>query len=436
MVRNDEHGVGSVEYQRIRHWPQDSIYTVLSRFALVNGFTNTMIEELFIGGGWRDYARTNLGGLETQAFVDSRAALKWLADSRETLESMFLRLLPLDRGSPISPFLRYCRICMGTQRHFVFFQREHHVQCPFHGVPLVDRCRACGMQAAYTWRARLFTHPFCCPGCAAPLGVADERVFYDVLTPRREALLQRYSRTSRENAFIGSSIQGSCPGFILTLPEVTRNGWHDLNNIPLRELRSEQVNWILADGFIQLRTMSRSFQRTEALRIDDREMLACLKSVLRHLKKTWAIRRLVHRVSESDFLTSEQAAFAPLVAYLNFSRYWERKIKLDEMEEGITCIQKAKADWFSAWMESPEVMHWPPTERAWYIRHRFLEHVMDSLTRCIEASTWSADVSEQAMNQFIEGLNRPLWPLEYVDEEGRTNYRIIRYRRFLEVFLT
>lgn len=435
MIRSDERDPASIEYQHVPHWPQDSIYTVLSRFTLVNGFTNAMVEELFTGRGWRQHSRTNIGGLETQAFVDSRAALAWLADSQESLDTMFLRSLPVDRGGPISPFLRYCSICMGSQRHLVFFQREQHGQCPFHGLPLVDRCRACGMQAAYTWKARLFVHPFCCPRCAAPLGVAEGRVFYDVLTPRREALLSRYSRISSGSVSIAPNVQGSCPGFILTLPKVTRDGWHDLNNMPLRELRSEQVNWILTDGFVQLRTKSNGLQKTELQYIEEMELLACLKSVLRHIKKTWAIRRLARKVSSSECSSSEQPVCTLWAVYCTFCRYWESKINPDEMEDGMTFLQNAKADGAFSCMDAPEVKHWPPTERAWYLRHRFLEHVLDSLARCIETSAWSADVSENIVDQYIRDAARPLWPLEYIDEQGKTSYRIIRHRRYLDTSL-
>lgn len=433
MPTDDKH---SVEYLRVPYWPQDSIYTVLSRFALVNVCTNSIVEELFTGRGWRPDVKAIRGGLEIQSYVDNKAALAWLANSRESLNAMFLCSFPQGLGGPYSPYLRYCRICMGSQRHFVFFQRERQGQCPFHGFPLQDHCRACGMQISYTWGALLFVHPFSCPRCAAPLGIADGRVFYDVLTSRREALLRHYSRIGSESTYDGSSSEGSCPGFILTLSKSSWNGWHGLDHIPLRELRIEQVNWLLADGYVQLRTMNRGRKRTESQQIERRELLPCLKSLTRHLKKTWGIRRLAQRTSQGPCSTTEQTSAAQLVAYRNFCRFSASIIQLEKAEEAHASPLKGEGDWFFSKMGVAEVMHWPPSERVWYMRHRFMEYILDSLARCIESSMWSEDVSENFVNQFIEGAAKPLWPLEYIDEKGKTSYRIIRHRRFLDGSLT
>lgn len=422
-------------YLQVPHWPQDSIYTVLCRFALVNGLSDPVIQQLFKTKRRLSRAVDFAVGLETMTVMDVNAALALLTISHKSLEAMFLRAVPIGQSNVISPYLRYCAICMGAQRHFVFFQREQLRLCPFHGVVLRSRCQACGLHLDYAWGAQLFAHPFCCPGCATPLvGTQVKRSFYDLLTPHRESLLEHYSIHGNPAMTRARIELSSCPGYLLTHPQRALAGWHGLEKLPLQERRRSDMNWVLADGYVQIRTrLCARQERHWSGEPQDRDLIACLKAILRHLRKVWRIRG-----SMSFALGGLRCAASVRSStnwrwrvYQEFCGYCARASLLLQPDEAAAQPQAARC-WPTELLEALGIVDWPRPARAWFILHRFAEHALDSLSRCAETATWPSDVDEDFVVEYVRNVARPLWPVEFISEEGCTGYRLLRHRRFLE----
>ncbi|MQA37053.1 TniQ family protein [Rugamonas aquatica] len=83
---------------------------------------------------------------------------------------------PLEFGIPevdrcwISSRFRYCPLCLEAGYHSVLFQILPLTCCPFHRVPLSDRCHCCDANTPDIRDARIFIKPYCCDRCKNPLG--------------------------------------------------------------------------------------------------------------------------------------------------------------------------------------------------------------------------------------------------------------------------
>lgn len=412
----------------IKCWPHESIYTVLSRFAQVTGVPGNAIERGFKSTRRRITQRSGIAGLETLAVLNLSAAVKRLGVSWKVIESMFLRVAPFDQCDVCSPYLRFCTICMGARRHFVFFQREQMHRCPFHHTVLLNRCPACGHHAEYTWGAGLFLLPFCCPACKVPLAGAQMRQsFFDLLTPHREALFQRYGRipTSTEGSHAANL---GCPGFLLTHPKMACLDSFNQGQPPLLERRVSEVNWSLENGFVQARTLlGHNGKLQEASEVGIRELIQCLKSILRHVRKAWRLRLLTWCPSRA----SEEKRGV----YQLFCESWGISQDSIRPERAAARLETAVGTWLACHNDAGDTRHWPRSARAWFTTHSFSSHVLDSLSRCAETSAWSSDVDRGFILAYVAGTHRPIWPLELIHEHDRRSYRLLRQQRFLSQLL-
>lgn len=414
----------------VKCWPHESFYTVLSRLALAIGVPGDTIERAFKSKHRRNPRQGRIVGLETLSLVNLRFATERLGVSWKVLESMFLRAAPIDQGDGFAPYLRFCPVCMGARRHFVFFQREQLLRCPFHRAVLLSRCSACGHHAEYTWGAGLFLQPFCCPACKVPwAGARMRQSFFDLLTPNRQSVLQQYAhkQAKTESSFARNI---DCPGFLLTHPKGT---WHDYlwqEQPPLLERRASEVNWSLENGFVQVRTLlGRKGERQEVGEYEVRELVQCLKSILRHVRKSWQLR-----MRFDDLVVPRQSAEKKRI-YQLFYESLVISVDAHTPAQAPDRLERVVIAWLVRHAEAEDARGWPRSARAWYTAHSFASHVLDRLSLCGETATWSSDVEHAIILKYVMAKDRPIWPLELIYENDRRSYRLLRQQRFLSQLL-
>lgn len=415
-------------------WPHESIYTVLSRFAVARGVSGDTIERWFKSTRLRVTCRTGVIGLETLAVLNLGAAIERLGVSWNALEGMFLRTAPTDHGDGLSPYLRFCTICMGARRHFVFFQRERLQRCPFHRTVLLSRCPACGHNADYTWGAELFLQPFCCPACRMPLaGAGVRQSFHDLLTSHREALFTKcaYPQTPMDGSFVSNP---GCPGFLLTHPRAGGEDCFSQLQSSLLERRVNEANWSLENGFVQVRTpLGQQGELRWPSEVGGRDLVQCLKSILRHVRQCW---RLHSACCESvAFVCPSKVDEDKRRAYQFFCESWGISQDVQEPMRTADRLEVAVCAWLVRHNQSHGAQNWPRPARAWFTTHCFALHVLDSLSRCMESAAWSPDVARALIQKYVSAEDRPIWPLELIYENDRRSYRLLRQQRFLSQLL-
>lgn len=73
----------------------------------------------------------------------------------------------------ISRSFRYCPLCLEAGYHSALYQILSLMQCPFHQVPLSDRCHSCkAITPDLDDSRKLFSRPYCCAECDSPISGA------------------------------------------------------------------------------------------------------------------------------------------------------------------------------------------------------------------------------------------------------------------------
>lgn len=91
----------------------------------------------------------------------------------------------------LSKTLRYCPRCLQLGFHSMFYQHRAVRDCPYHGIPLMDRCMYCERPWAPLIK-QIVEEPFCCPKCRwlhlktvlPPGGVEELRAASAAIAPR------------------------------------------------------------------------------------------------------------------------------------------------------------------------------------------------------------------------------------------------------------
>ncbi len=152
-----------------RKWldPQESIVSILWKFARMNGLPGHVVAEQLTKMPIDPYE-----GIEaSRAAVDIQRLHQML---RVPLKLLRVALIPASLHRITSPRFRYCPKCLRRGYHSVVHQLDTVLQCPLHGNWLEAECHRCGHSTPYRLNASLLDAPYRCGNC---------RQFYAIYGP-------------------------------------------------------------------------------------------------------------------------------------------------------------------------------------------------------------------------------------------------------------
>ncbi len=148
----------------------DSVFALLSKFALLNGLTARELATLVVST--RCQGRTRLLdeldlALRDSAVIDRNKLVRLFHTNAQVISRGFvLDTFPV-RPSECAKVLRYCPDCLTFGWHFSLFQLTFVHRCPIHQLVLRDFCAACKTRVPYRLAASAFDNPFICSHCQA-----------------------------------------------------------------------------------------------------------------------------------------------------------------------------------------------------------------------------------------------------------------------------
>ena len=152
------------------HWQTgyDSAFSLLSKFALLNGLSAGQVGMLFISAtcGRKSALVRQLNlDLRDPTVFDLPAIAELCETTAETVASGFV--LGRFAASPIesTDVLRYCVECLSRGFHSPLYQLKFIPQCPIHHLPLRQSCQYCGGIIPYRLTTAALKVPFACIHC-------------------------------------------------------------------------------------------------------------------------------------------------------------------------------------------------------------------------------------------------------------------------------
>jgi predicted RNA-binding Zn-ribbon protein involved in translation (DUF1610 family) len=140
--------------------PDESIASILWRFARANGITGQEITSLAL--------RKKIDPYEGAAFSYEEIHLPRLGKLLNLpLNTLRTGLGPRCNRTRMSANLRWCRSCMLQSYHSVVHQFECIQRCPIHRRVMETVCPTCGLASAYRLQARLLEASYRCGMCGA-----------------------------------------------------------------------------------------------------------------------------------------------------------------------------------------------------------------------------------------------------------------------------
>ena len=146
----------------------DSIYSLLSKFALLNGLTAREMANLFVSPecGRKSILVQQLNiDLRDQAVFDVSKIASLCHTSEDVVRDGFVLARYVSSLVETCEDFRYCADCLQCGFHSPLFQLAFVPRCPIHGGLLKQPCEQCGGRIPYRLAAGLFRHPFGCPHC-------------------------------------------------------------------------------------------------------------------------------------------------------------------------------------------------------------------------------------------------------------------------------
>ncbi|WEN42512.1 hypothetical protein CKCBHOJB_02107 [Thauera sp. GDN1] len=156
----------------------DSIYGMLSKFAVLNAIGVKELVDLFI--------RNDLGvkkATQMDPYIDLRVvgpfdvrriAQEFRSSEKAVLGGFVLERFPNAQAKALTD-LKWCERCMCHGLHIPFHQLDYIGACPVHGVSLTRGCPKCKSQIPYRLSRDVFRSPFACPKCGYELAGAIKR---------------------------------------------------------------------------------------------------------------------------------------------------------------------------------------------------------------------------------------------------------------------
>lgn len=423
----------------------ESIYAVLSRFALANTLSKRQLVDLFTPRVVTHYSgRRGLGDLRS---INPEQVMRRLRVSESQLNEMFFSWHPVLQAAVSCLYFRYCSICASVHRHYTVFQAETLSRCPFHSLPLRTNCAYCGESVRYSWSSTLLSFPFRCARCREPLGVKHGRkVFFDLYTAERAHRLawvngQRTAVQSKEaDVCANGTAEKVCPGYLVC---GARNGdfdqWCVMANLPLCGRNWADKDWSSFAGYIQVRGARVRAQRKRIpgdASIASPEisgyLMQCLKSILRNLRKCWKIERQPFgNVGSVDPKNSLQRYREE--AYSLLLRHWCGKTSQPNWHGdrvGNSVSLSVINNWLSAAENTADAQAGPAGVIAWFLAHQFCDWVVESIAAIARMIERPPSIPDNCLLEQIQWPQKPLWLVAFIESAACTSYRVIHYHHY------
>ncbi|MEC4718402.1 hypothetical protein RY831_04545 [Noviherbaspirillum sp. CPCC 100848] len=153
----------------------DSVYALLSKFAMLNALNASEIAQIFIRrdcGKKTAIVRSPAVDLRHSAMFDLAQMARLLRLQTQHIQQAFLPEQLANGRRRFRDMLCWCPQCARTGFHSPAFQLELIRSCPVHGNPIRTCCQACGASIPYQLQAAVFAQPFRCPACHADFAPA------------------------------------------------------------------------------------------------------------------------------------------------------------------------------------------------------------------------------------------------------------------------
>ena len=411
----------------------ESIYAALSRFALANSLSKRELVGLFKAGMLRDFSRSkDLGNI---GIINTEQMMSCLAISKSQLDEMFWSWRSKFKDSICCPYFRYCSICASAHRHYTVFQAEGLIKCPFHSLPLKDCCDYCGKSMCYEWSGPLLSHPFRCAYCMEPLGSRQGKiVFFDLHTITRAHRMAWANGQRNLGKTLNYSPLEGCPGYIVC---GSRSGdfdqWCAMANLPLHGREWNDRNWSSCAGYIQIRGPRVKSLGKRGLANNgsiDPEittyLMQCMKSILRHLRKSWHIKNLPYNPPEA-FQTRRQEAYNLLL------RHWcgsSSNLRVSDRREGPKHSISVITMWLRSAVNSADAYAVPSSVTTWFLAHRFCNWVVESIATVARMIDRPPSIPDSCLLEQIQCPQKPLWLLAFIEPASYISYRVLHYYHY------
>lgn len=411
----------------------ESIYAVLSRFALANTLSKRKLVELFKSRVLTNY--TGARGLGNRDLINAEQMMRWLEVSQSQLNEMFFSWRPGLKSPVCCLYFRYCTICASAHRHYTIFQAEALSRCPFHSLPLRSDCAYCGESMFYNWSSSLLSHPFRCAHCREPLGVRHGNVvFFDLHTITRAHRMAWANGQRTAVQPLSSGAGEECPGYIVC---GSRGGdfdqWCAMANLPLYGHDWNDKDWSSCAGYIQIRgARVRSCHRRYSTHAANTHpevasyLVQCLKSILRHLRKRWQIAR--PSASSRDGLHAHrEEAYGLLLRHWcgHFSESWEGEDG-GRRSDSLLVINA----WLCGFAHSADAHAVPLSVTAWFLTHQFCDWVVESIATVARMIDRPPSIPDTCLLEQIQRPCKPLWLVAFVEPASFTSYRVLHYHHY------
>lgn len=199
----------------------ESLWSIVSKLVLCNHLNGNEIKQTLYSppipqGFGRHSVRSclSLDGFNTNILLENTNL------TNKTLEWSVPEPFAYGRGE-LSQVLRFCSDCLDRGFHSAMFQIESYTQCPWHRIPLEDRCPECRRDIEYEVGPDMRRVPY---GCCC--GRFPEYVFHQrpVPTKLRQRIISTSSRLAKHVQSVGLALNADCdPKIFVATSEPVRH---------------------------------------------------------------------------------------------------------------------------------------------------------------------------------------------------------------------
>lgn len=153
-----------------RYVPNESAYSIFSRFAQANVLTGAEVVKIIKRDRVsRSVAVPSGQWLHRMDSVDSTRAAQAIEVPQKEFTTLFLFPTFIRVDGHVDKFLKFCPSCLAQGCHYTIFQYALIQHCPIHNHVLKRKCPSCSATIEYRLRSALFRTPFGCPNCGMRL---------------------------------------------------------------------------------------------------------------------------------------------------------------------------------------------------------------------------------------------------------------------------
>lgn len=411
----------------------ESVYAALSRFTLANTLTKRELVDLFKVGMLRGSSGSqNLGNM---GLINAKQMMNCLAISSSQLGEMFFSWRSKIKASFYCPYFRYCSICASAHRHYTVFQAEGLSKCPFHSLPLKASCDYCGESMLYKWSGPLLSHPFRCAYCLGPLGSRKGSiVFFDLHTSTRSYRMARANGQRNLEQTLNNGPVEECPGYIVC---GSRTGdfdqWCAMNNLPLYGHEWNDRNWSSRAGYIQIRgARVKSLGKRGVINKQNvhpqiaTNLMLCLKSILRHLRKRWRIACISSNIPDGFQKQRLEAYYLLLRHWYGNSSNLRARGKRGTCNHTISVINA----WLRCAINNADAYAVPLNVSSWFLAHQFCDWVVESIATTARIVELPHLIPGAYLLEQLQCPQKPLWLVAFIEPASYISYRVLHYYHY------